>query len=469
MAHAILMPRAGQSMTEGRIISWLKKEGEPVAKGDPILEIETDKANLEVEADEAGVLRKVFHGPGEVVPVLAVVGVIGGRDEAIDFAAMKALGAPAEASEGPGAAGAPALPAASSPTSAARSLTGSASTTSRAPPATAPARSTAAPAVHLTQGVPQNGAPGASARSSSSSLASPPHPAGDGHGRVFASPLARNVARERGVDLALLSGSGPGGRILRRDVDFAAEHPPARPSPSGGPRSAPLRAYPPPSARPAPVVPFTGMRKAIASALLQSKQSIPHFYATATIDVTGALELKRAREALGVKVSVNDLILRATTLALIDEPKMSCRVFPDRIEYPQDIHLGLAVGGEDGLVVPVLLRAQTLSLEGLAAEARRIIQAAGAGKLVGSGQGTFTISNLGMLGVESFSAIINPPEGAILAVGAAQAQLVPFEGGFAARSLLKVTLSCDHRAIDGWIAGRFLQRLKHILEAADRL
>jgi pyruvate dehydrogenase E2 component (dihydrolipoamide acetyltransferase) len=211
------------------------------------------------------------------------------------------------------------------------------------------------------------------------------------------------------------------------------------------------------------------MRKAIASALVQSVQSIPHFYATVAIDVTAALERKRALAAAGTRVSLNDLVVRASALALADEPRVNCRVFPDRIDYPSNVNLGIAVGTDDGLVVPVVLKAEECDLAGLAAECRRVIEAALGGKLHGSGQGTFTISNLGMHGVESFTAIINPPEGAILAVGAARLEAVPHAGGFIPRSILRVTLSSDHRAIDGLLAARFLGRVKHLLERPERL
>jgi pyruvate dehydrogenase E2 component (dihydrolipoamide acetyltransferase) len=211
------------------------------------------------------------------------------------------------------------------------------------------------------------------------------------------------------------------------------------------------------------------MRKAIGSALQQSKQAIPHFYATVSIDVTAALERKKALEESGLKASINDWIVRAVAMALADEPRVNCRVFPDRIEYPPDVNIGVAVGSDEGLVVPVILKAQARDLAGIAAESRRVIEAAKSGKLIGSGQGTFTVSNLGMFGVEDFTAIINPPEGAILAVGALRSEAVPVAGGFLPREVMRVTLSSDHRAIDGILAARFLARLKRLLESPERL
>jgi len=271
------------------------------------------------------------------------------------------------------------------------------------------------------------------------------------------------------VDLSRLRGSGPGGRILRRDVE-GARHAPAR---SNGASILALhperKPYPEPSPRPEAVVPFTGMRKAIASALEQSKREIPHFYASVTIDAGEMLALKAARGERGVRVTLNDIIVRAVALSLVDEPRVNCRVFPDRIEYPASANIGIAVGTDGGLVVPVILEAEKRDLDGIAAESARIVESALKGKLIGSGQGTFTISNLGMHGVESFSAIINPPEGAILAVGAVVQRVVPLGGGLVPRPVFTATLSSDHRAIDGLLAARFLARLKHILETGERL
>lgn len=442
MAHPIRMPKAGQSMTEGKVLKWLKKEGDSVRQGDPILEIETDKASLEVEAQASGVLRKTLAREGESCPVFTLIGVIGAPGEEFDLEAMKKAALEAE----PAAEAADDLMPAIGPQA------------SVAPAAAAvPAVAAFPPCA-----VPEAVVPPAAALAP---------PAGAG-GRVFASPLARRIARERGVDLARLRGTGPGGRVLRRDVEAAAASGAAAAPRGDGARAfalAPAKPYPPPSPRPPARVAVEGMRKAIGSALLQSKQTIPHFYATVSVDVTAALELKRSLEAAGTKVSVNDLVARASVIALRDEPRVNCRVFPERIEYPPNVNLGIAVGTEDGLVVPVVLRAEERDLGSLSAEIRRIVAAANSGKLIGSGQGTFTLSNLGMFGVESFGAIINPPEGAILAVGAAAVEAVPWGGGFVPRSILRVTLSSDHRAIDGVLAARFLARVKHLLENPDRL
>ena len=445
MAHTILMPQAGQSMTEGRIVSWLKKEGESVERGEPLMEIETDKANLEVEALESGVLRKIFVAEGELCPVLVPVGVIGAADEEIDFDALLTAATPAPKSGGQDTKKAP--------------ETRSRPTAPRSPAVKSPAGKSSA----------------GKSSAGESPVATTPPPASPGlprqfrdarGNRILASPLARRLANERGVDLAVVKGSGPGGRVLRRDVEGIGASSTNGGGGGGLPLASTAKTYPP-SPRPPARVPIEGMRKAIATALTRSKSSIPHFYSTVSVDVTNALALRAAHAQAGDRISVNDLIVRAVTLALTDEPRVNCRVYEDHIEYPEDVNIGIAVGSDEGLVVPVLLRAQTRNLQEIAHETRQLISSAEAGKLVGSGRGTFTISNLGMFGVESFTAIINPPEGAILAVGAARELLVPAAGGFFPRSILKVTLSCDHRAVDGLLAARFLSRLRWFLETAE--
>lgn len=438
MADTVLMPQAGQSMTEGKIVQWFVKEGDSVRPGDPVLEIETDKANMDVESTSEGVVRKILHAEGETVPVLVPVAVIGAEDEEIDIDALVASQQP-EAS------------AASAPEPAPE------------PPAPAPApeapKASAAPA-------PVASVPVATVSGN-----------GNGNGRRRVSPLARRVASDRGIDLAALSGTGPRGRILRRDVEAAAVQAPAA-APLAAPMASPLaapapaataEAYPAPRPRPAAVVPIAGIRKAIAAGLQMSKQQAPHFYVAMEVDVTEAEAHRQSLKARGEKVSLNDLVVHACSVALTDDPRVNCRVFEDRVEYPADVNIGIAVGLDDGLVVPVLQRAGEKNLRGIAEENRRIIAAARDGKLVGSGKGTFTISNLGMFGVESFSAVINPPEGAILAVGAAKPRLVPMGGGFFPRTILKLTLSADHRAIDGVVAAEFLARLRHLLEHPTRL
>ncbi len=435
-ADLVLMPQAGQSMTEGKIVQWFVKEGDKVRPGDPILEIETDKANMDVESPAEGVVRKVAYGEGDVVPVLVPVAIIADENESLDIDA----------------------------------LLSSNGSTSVAPSAPAPAPVSSAPAP--TKSVP------------ASVKAAPVATLPKTNGRQRVSPLARRIAEARGIDLSGLTGSGPRGRILRRDVEAATEQLKSAPSaaPAVSPQAMPQMPvampmalpgaqaeYPAPKPRPEAVIPITGMRKAIAQGLQYSKQNAPHFYVSMEVDVTACEAQRQAMKARGDKVSLNDFVVYATAIALNDEPKVNCRVFDDRVEYPTEVNIGIAVGLDEGLVVPVLQRASEKNLRGISEENRRIIASAREGKLVGSGKGTFTISNLGMFGVESFSAVINPPEGAILAVGAAQPRLVPMGGGFFPRTILKLTLSADHRAVDGVLAAQFLARMRYLLEHPERL
>jgi pyruvate dehydrogenase E2 component (dihydrolipoamide acetyltransferase) len=447
MANAVVMPQAGQSMTEGKIIQWFFKEGDKVRRGDPIFEIETDKANMDVESPADGVLHKILQEAGATVDVLKVVAVIAGDGESVD---VDAVVKDAEAQSGAADSGSNGkAPAAEAPGKAA------APAKKKAPAKTKSKKSAAARPAASVQAVAM----------------APPPPTSSG--RLRASPLARKLAAQRGLRLEALSGSGPNGRIIRRDVESAPEAPAVGSMPAGLPfaPAAPstVSSYPDPSPLPPESVALEGMRKAIASGLQASKTQAPHFYLGMEVDVTNTMVSRETLKQRGMKVSVNDFVIYACALALSDEPRVNCRVFNDRVDYPRDVNIGVAVGLEDGLVVPVILQANEKNLRGIAEEGRRIIESARDGKLVGSGKGTFTISNLGMFGVDSFTAIINPPEGAILAVGAAVPRLVPMGGGFFQRTIMRLTLSSDHRSIDGMLAARFLGRVKYLLEHPERL
>jgi pyruvate dehydrogenase E2 component (dihydrolipoamide acetyltransferase) len=416
----VLMPQAGQSMEEGSIVRWLVAEGDTVAKGDILFEVETDKAVVEIEAAENGRLAKIVVPEGATVPVKTVVAVLADTDE--DAAGyLSDLG-----EEGPSH----------------EEVTASA--------AAEPAASELPPTPPIL-GEPDPGSP---------------RIGGVGGRRIAASPLARKAAEARGVALASVgTGSGPRGRIMLADVERFSPSPPStlgepnRLAPQAPPESGPGGGQRRPMSR---------MRKAIARNLLASKQTIPHFYMKTTIEADALLAFQKAEKA-HYRCSVNDVITLAVARLLMEFPAFRSQVSGDDIvEYP-DANIGIAVGMDEGLVVPVLKAADTRNLKGIAAETRRLVEAARAGKVEGMGEGVFTISNLGMFGVEEFSAIINPPESAILAVGAAREEVVVHHGAFRPGHRLTLSLSADHRVIDGLLAARFMARLKELLETPEAI
>jgi len=408
----ITMPKAGQTMEEGTLLSWRKSEGEQVHKGEILFEIETDKANIEVEAPESGVLRRILCPQGTTVPVLAPVAILAeskeeetGRAEAEASSELQVLLGKS-----------PALP----EVKAADVAVGTEASSLAAVPAPTEPPPDAARTV-----------------------------AGPDHGRIKASPLARRMARERGLDLAgAWPGSGPGGRILSADIHRAVRS-------ASAPQASTRR-------------PLSGMRKAIARNLLLSKQTIPHFYMRVTIDAGKLREFCRAEKSK-YPCSITDAITLACARALREFPAFRSRLDGDDLVEAPESNIGLAVGMEDGLRVPVLVGAQRMSLRKVAEESRRIAEAAREGKVEAMGRGTFTITNLGMYGVEEFSAIINPPEAAILAVGALREAVLVERGALRPGRVLTMTLSADHRIIDGLLAARFLNRLKEILESPESL
>lgn len=420
------MPKMGDTMEEGKVITWRKHEGDTVAKGDALAEIETEKVNIEAEAFAAGTLRKIIAPEGATVPVGQPIALIGDPAEPIpaDFG-----GAPQAAQ-----ATAPATPAASAPASAAQA----------APAQTASAIASVAVANgHVTPtvapSVTQNG------------------------GRVFISPLARHIAAEHNLDIARIQGTGPGGRILRDDVLAALQAGPATqaaaPAVAAGPE--------------VEAVPLSQMRKTIAKRLQQSMQTAPHFYVTVSVDATLLMQLRTqindyaATLAEPVKVSVNDIVVKAVAATLSRMPQVNVSFDGERILFKKRVNVGMAVALEQGLIVPVVRDADKRGLLDLARESRRLAVAARDGKLKADELqgGTFTVSNLGMYDVESFTAIINPPESAILAVGAIiPTPVVTADRQVVVRDQMKLTLSSDHRALDGAVAARFLQQLKQLLE-----
>jgi pyruvate dehydrogenase E2 component (dihydrolipoamide acetyltransferase) len=432
-----MMPKGSDTMTEGKVLKWLKKEGDAISTGDTVVEIETDKVDMEVEAMGSGVLRKVLVATGKVVPVGELLAVIGKPDEDIS-ALLKADGA--------GKAGVRSQePGVGSNTSVSPVLTG-------APPA-APSPQSPAPSPQL--------------------LAPSPEPAAGG--RILASPLARRMAKDMGLELAEITGSGPNGRIIRQDVERRAAQ---APHPAAVGASTPSRAPAPVLVRrPAPAPtgpeftdePLSSMRKTIATRLVQSKAPVPHFYLTIEVNMQRARELRESVSLLdpGLKISYNDIILKACAAALRQNPEVNASFQGESIRYYNRINLGMAVATDGGgLITPVLRNADTKSLAEISTESKDLAARARTRKLLPEeyAGSTFSISNLGMMGIDEFSAVINPPECAILAVGAVAEKAVVVDGRVEAGLRCRLTLSCDHRVVDGAMGAKFLQTLKQILE-----
>jgi pyruvate dehydrogenase E2 component (dihydrolipoamide acetyltransferase) len=446
MITKVVMPKLSDAMETGKVIKWLKKEGDAIKGGDIIAEIETDKANVEIEAFGAGVLRKLVVVEGQSAPVGDLIAVI--ADPADDISAVAA--APARP------AAVPAAPAA----------------VARPTPAVAPAP---LPAMESYQSVPATTAVVAMAPAAAAAVA----PAG---GRVKASPLARKIAGQTGVDLRIVQGTGPGGRIIRRDVEAALTAPRPAAAAAAAPAPAPLR--PAPAARPAFVipprpaaefedVPMSPMRAAIAKRMPMSKAPVPHFYVTSEVAMDEAWALRERLNTLDgqPKISVTDMVIKAVALALLKNPGVNAQLSGQGVRIHHRAHLGIAVALDQGLITPVLRDCDAKPLARIAVEARDLADRARGGKLRApemSGA-TFSISNLGMYDVEEFSAIINPPEGAILAVGSVLQKPVVEDGELRVGRRMKMTISCDHRVMDGAMGARFLQDVKRLLEEPLRL
>jgi pyruvate dehydrogenase E2 component (dihydrolipoamide acetyltransferase) len=429
MATKVFMEALSPTMEEGRLVKWLKNEGDAVKSGDVLAEVETDKAIMELVARGDGVLRKRLIAEGATSPVGSLIGVIATADENID---SLVAGAPA-AAPAPDAAPAPAAAAA-------------------APAAAAPAPSAPAPA-----------APAAVPSGSPAAPPSPPAPTGPSapaaESRTKSSPLARRMAAERGLDLGSIGGSGPGGRIVKRDVEAA---------PGVVTAAGPKPHAPSPAAGDYRDVPLTQIRKTIARRLAESIGPVPTFYLNAEFDLERASEMRTAMAELGdeYKVSFNDIVMKAVATALSKHPECNAHWLGDHIRYFNRVHLGMAVAIEDGLITPVIFDAHLKGLREIATEARELAGRARERKLkpdeyTGS---TFSVSNLGMFGIDHFTAIINPPEAGILAIGGIEQRPVVIDGNVVVRRRLRVTMSCDHRVIDGATGAKFLQTLRRLLE-----
>ncbi len=404
----VVMPKLSDQMENGKIIKWLKQEGDRIQAGDILAEVETDKADVEMEAFGGGVLRKILVPAGSAAPVGGLIGVI--ADPADDITAL--------VSQAGAVAPAPASPPATMP------------------PATASRVSAPPPAVA--------------------------GPAG-GPGRVKASPLARKIAAQSGVDLRLVHGSGPGGRVVRRDVEAASD--------AGA--AAPAAAMAVPAGVEFEDRPLSPMRAIIAKRMPLSKAPVPHFYVSSEVAMDRAGTLREELNALAgqPKTSINDFVIRACALALRGHPGVNASFQGESIRVYHRAHIGIAVALEEGLITPVLRDADAKSIAQIAVESRDLAERARARKLrvpelTGA---TFSISNLGMFDVTEFSAIINPPEGAILAVGTVRTIPVVTDAGLGVGRRMMLTLSCDHRVMDGAMGARFLQDVKRLLEEPLRL
>jgi pyruvate dehydrogenase E2 component (dihydrolipoamide acetyltransferase) len=416
MATKVHMEALSPTMEEGRLVKWNKKEGDAVKSGETLAEVETDKAVMELVARADGQLLKVVVQEGTTVPVGNVVAWIGKPGEKVD---------------GDGA-GAPAKPAGGVQRETANVA---------APPAPAPKPPP--------QPVPQPAAAPADAT------------------RVKASPLARRMAQDAGVDLKLVQGSGPGGRVIKRDVESA----PARPAAAGAATA--VSRVPSPVVRtgvPYEDVPLSQIRKTIAKRLAASIGPIPHFFLTTEIDMERAAD---AREAInkqlgeqGGKISFNDIIIKAVALALMQHRACNAWFQDDHIRYWNEVHVGMAVAIEDGLITPVIRNADQKSLREISAESRELAGRARNRRLKPEEYtgGTFSVSNLGMFDIEHFTAVINPPEAGIIAIGSIVPQAVAAGDTVSVRRRMKLTMSCDHRVIDGATGAAFLRTLKQMLE-----
>ncbi len=413
MATKVHMEALSPTMEEGQLVQWLKNEGDTIASGDVLAEVETDKATMELVARGDGILRKIFLGAGGTAEVGAVIGVIAAEDEDI--------------SEISGVSGA-AAPAAASVEEAVVSKTD-------------PDPVVEEPTSGTTEVVP---------------LAST-------GGRVKASPLARRLAEQAGVDISQVPGSGPGGRVVKRDIEAAKASGDATPAPSVAPSWTPDEAE-------YEDVQTSQMRKTIAKRLITSIGPVPTFYLTVDVDMSRAMEARKSMNAMlkteGAKVSVNDIVLKAVAGALRQHPNCNAQWHDGFIRRFKAVHIGVAVAVEDGLITPVVRHAHLKGITQIGAEVKELAGRAREKKLKPEEYtgATFSVSNLGMFGIHEFTAIINPPEAGILAVGGIEDTPVAVDGEVVVRPRMRITMSCDHRVIDGAQGSRFLQTLKGMLE-----
>ncbi len=419
MASKVIMPKLSPTMEEGQIARWLKKEGDKVSMGEPLAEIDTDKATMEMQALTNGVLRKIIVKEGESAPLGSLIAIVGEPNE--DISAIES-----EAS---------AKPATAAPTPAVEAQK----------PEEKPEEPASAPATPQANG----GQPAATTPATASS------------GRMMVSPLAARMAAEAGLDLKSLTGSGPNGRIIKRDIEAAMSQPKVAAAPQF--QTAAIAAASPYQDEPA-----TEMRRTIARRLVTSIGPVPHFFLTSEIEMDRAAEMRKGINALDpdLKISINDIIIKVVAQALVQHPAVNSSFQDKFIRYYERADIGVAVAVEEGLITPVIRSADQKSLSQIAAEVRELAERARSRRLKPEEYtgATFSVSNLGMFGIDEFTAIINPPEGGILAVGAMTPKPVVRDNEVVVRQMMRVTMSCDHRVIDGATGAKFLQTVKKILE-----
>jgi pyruvate dehydrogenase E2 component (dihydrolipoamide acetyltransferase) len=412
----VTMPSLSPTMKEGKIVKWLKKVGDKVSSGDALAELETDKSNLEIEAYDDGTLAEIVVGENQ----------------------MATVGAPIAYLTGKGGKAAPSAP------------------------APKPAAAQAAPAAAPAPSAPAGGQVVPLRRD---------EPAAAGGRRLRASPLAKKIARERGLDINQVRGSGPSGRIVKRDIEEALARGVSAPAPAAKKAPAP-GARPAPGVRPEPqVVPLTSMRKVIAQRMTEVKPGVPHFYLTIEVDMDAAVKVREEAKAMDLKVSVNDLIVKAVAMAVRRYPKINVSLQGDHVVQFNTVDVGIAVALEEGLITPILKDADQKGLQAISTEVRELAERARKRALKPDEYtgGSITVSNLGMYGIDQFVAVINPPQASILAVGAVADKAVVVNGQLAVRKMMTATLSCDHRVIDGAIGAEFLRELRGLLEHPTRL
>jgi pyruvate dehydrogenase E2 component (dihydrolipoamide acetyltransferase) len=439
------MEALSPTMEEGRLVKWNKNEGDQVKSGDVLAEVETDKAVMELVARGDGVLRKRIANEGDASPVGTLLAIIAAPDENIDAvigsagaAAPKpaANAAVAGTTENAGATSVPETP----PQSQGEASAPPQAKAAQVPPVSAPAP---APA--------------------------PPPSQGDGR-RPRSSPLARRLASEKGIELSQVQGSGPGGRIIKKDIESAQARPAAAPSPATAGAPAKKEAAKRFISRDGDYqdIPLTQIRRTIARRLAESIGPVPTFYLTAEFDAEKASSLRNELKEFGddYKISFNDIVIKAVANALADHPESNAHWNGDHIRYFNRVHIGVAVAVEDGLITPVVFDADRKSISQISSEVKQLAGLARNRRLqpnqyTGS---TFSVSNLGMFGIDQFTAIINPPEAGILAVGGVEAKPVVIDGEIQIRQRMRVTMSCDHRVIDGATGAKFLQAVKLFFE-----